>query len=74
MKINVQRTKEAYRPGTRIELIYMDGETRYSEGDTGTVTDVDDMGTIHMRWDKGGSLGLIPGQDIFRVITDDTAV
>ena len=74
MRINVEKIKETYKSGTRIELIYMDGESRYREGDRGTVTDVDDMGSIHMRWDRGGSLALIPGQDIFRVITDDAAV
>jgi hypothetical protein len=30
------------------------------------VDHVDDMGTIHMRWDCGRSLGLVPGEDSFR--------
>jgi len=33
------------------------------EGTKGTVTHVDDIGTIHMKWDNGRGLGLIPGED-----------
>lgn len=45
----------------------MNGE-RYYAGDTGTVVHIDDLGTLHMCWDKGGSLGVIPGEDSYHVI------
>jgi Domain of unknown function (DUF4314) len=32
---------------------------------------VDDLGTIHVKWDNGSTLGLVPGQDSFRVVVDD---
>ena len=32
-------------------------------GTRGTVEHVDDMGTIHMRWDNGRGLGIVPGED-----------
>lgn len=38
-------------------------------GSRGTVHCVDDMSTIHMRWDNGSSLGLVPGEDSFRKLT-----
>jgi hypothetical protein len=38
-------------------------------GSKGTVIAVDDIGTIHMRWDNGRGLGLIPGEDHFKVIS-----
>lgn len=34
----------------------------------GTVTAVDDMGTVHCVFDNGRRLGLIPGEDVFRRI------
>lgn len=34
-------------------------------GTTGTVTYVDDMGQIGMKWDNGRRLSLIPGVDSF---------
>lgn len=38
-----------------------------SFGDTGTCIEVDDFGTLMMRWDNGRCLGLTPG-DRYEVI------
>lgn len=35
-----------------------------------TVDSVDDVGTLHMRWDNGRTLGIVPGEDQFRVIPE----
>ena len=32
---------------------------------------VDDMGSIHMHWDNGRTLALIPGEDSFRKLTPE---
>ena len=37
-------------------------------GSLGTVIIVDDMGTIHVKWDNGRSLGLVPGEDRFKIL------
>lgn len=37
-------------------------------GTLGTVELVDDIGTLHCRWDNGGSLGLIPGEDRYELL------
>lgn len=67
--MDVQRIKDKYTKGTRIRLIQMnDMYATLSSGLEGTVDYVDDVGTIHMRWDNGSSLGLIPGEDTFTVI------
>ena len=59
-----------YPPGTRLDLISMGKDPDpVPPGSRGTVDHVDDMGTIHMRWDSGRSLGLIPGEDSFRKLT-----
>ena len=60
--------KEMYPIGTRIELISMEDSQAVPSGTKGTVVCVDDMGTIHMKWDNGRTLGLIPNVDSFRKI------
>lgn len=68
----VQRLKELYPEGTRLELIGMDDPfSPVDPGTRGTVRYVDDMGTIHMNWDNGRTLGIIPGEDSFRKLTDE---
>lgn len=60
--------KEMYPSGTRIELISMEDAQAVPSGTKGTVVCVDDMGTIHMKWDNGRTLGLVPEEDSFRKI------
>ena len=63
------RYKEMYPKGTRIELISMeDPFAPIESGTQGTVEFVDDMGQIHMRWDNGRTLALIPDEDSFKKI------
>ena len=59
-----------YSPGTRVELVKMDDpyNTELSPGSKGTVISVDDIGTIHISWDCGSSLGVIYKEDICKVI------
>lgn len=65
----IQRMKDTYKPGTRIELDCMGDDPRpIAPGTKGTVRVVDDMGTVHCNFDNGRCLGLIPGEDVFHVI------
>lgn len=65
-----EQHREAYPPGTRLELIDMnDPYAPVPPGTRGTVEYVDDMGQIGMKWDNGRSLSLIPGEDSFRKLT-----
>ena len=53
-----------------LELIStMDDVQGVEKGTKGTVIGVDDIGTIHMKWDNGRGLGLIPGEDNFTVLS-----
>lgn len=53
----------------RIELISTsDPYTNLKPGDLGTVDFVDDMGTIHITWDNGSQLGLVPGEDQYKIV------
>lgn len=64
---NVGRIKAEYAPGTRVVLNEI--KDPYAQdmksGLAGTVAAVDDTGTVHVRWDTGRTLGLIPGVDSF---------
>ena len=65
----VQRIKDRYPPGTRIRLNSMsDPWSPVPEGTEGTVDMVDDIGQLHMKWDNGRTLALVPGEDLFSVI------
>ena len=65
---DVKTLRELYPAGTRIKLLKMDDIQAPPAGTEGTVTFIDDAGTIHMRWDTGSSLGLISGEDEFEVL------
>jgi hypothetical protein len=57
--------------GKRIELISTsDPYTNLRPGDLGTVDFVDDLGTIHITWDNGSQLGLVPGEDQYKIVED----
>ena len=68
-KETLEMLREKYPTGTRIELVHMDDPyTSLTTGDKGTVRCVDDMGTIHISWDCGSSLGAVYGEDIITKI------
>ena len=69
ISVNVlQRLREQYPKGTRVELIHMDDpyNTKLIPGSKGTVRFVDDIGTIHVQWDCDSSLGVVYGEDAFK--------
>lgn len=56
--------KQDPRVGKRVRLIYCaDTYARNPPGLEGEVTFIDDTGTLHVRWDNGSTLGLVPGVD-----------
>lgn len=62
--------KAAYPEGTRILLIKMGDDPRPIPPNTrGTVDFVDDMGTVHCKFDNGRNLGLAYGADRYRKLT-----
>jgi hypothetical protein len=55
--------------GKRVQLIYCrDPYTKLAPGSLGTVRLVDSVGTVHVQWDNGSTLGLVPDEDRFVVI------
>lgn len=65
----IEQIQQTYTPGTRIELQHMEDPQPVPDGIRGSVAYVDDAGTIHMKWDNGRTLGLVPGEDQFRKLT-----
>lgn len=65
----VKFLKAQYPTGTRIRLERMnDPYAPVPSGTMGTVDMVDDACTVHMIWDNGRSLGLVPGEDVFSIV------
>lgn len=54
--------------GDKIKCIAMDDEQAVPTGTYGTVYHIDDLGTIHVSWENGSGLGLIPGVDEFEIL------
>ena len=68
----INRIKNHYPAGTRIELISMnDPFAPVPSGMRGSVDYVDDAGQIHMKWDNGRTLAVLPGVDSFRKLTPE---
>ena len=58
--------KKHYPAGCRVELYRMeDPWSPVPAGTKGTVVCVDDAGQLHMQWDNGRTLALVPGTDSF---------
>lgn len=64
-----EEIRRRYQAGTRIELEYMD-ERDMPPGLKGIVDYVDDQGQLHMTWENGKSLALVPGVDDFRILPE----
>ena len=65
----VKFMQEQYPPGTRIRLNSMnDPYAPITPGTEGVVDVVDDDGQLHMKWDNGRTLALIPGEDSFTLL------
>lgn len=57
--------------GSRIKMIRMNDPCHPIEpGQCGTVEHIDDAGQLHMHWDNGRSLAIIPEVDKFVVLND----
>lgn len=61
-------TSKAGMAGMRVKLIYMEDLQAPAPGTEGTVRYVDDLGTLHVAWDTGSSLGLVPGVDTWKIL------
>ena len=68
--MSVEEIKKSFLEGMRIRLISISDMQTPPSGTLGTVRFVDDMGIVHMRWDTGSSLGLVPDLDEFEILQE----
>lgn len=62
--------RKDYSAGTRIELVQMDDVQAPPTGTRGTVTGVDDTGSLLVHWDNGSGLNVAYGVDKVRKVVD----
>ena len=69
----LRQLRENYTPGTRVALVQMDDTQAPPIGTQGTVTGVDDTGSLLVDWDNGSSLNVIWGVDAVRKVARENA-
>ena len=70
-KETVERIRNEYPVGSRVELVRMDDLQAPPIGTKGTVRGVDDIGSIMVAWDNGSGLSVAYGEDICRRCNHD---
>ncbi len=60
--------REKYPIGTIVKLISMNDVQSPHVGTIGEVTMIDDMGSIHVHWQNGSTLALIPDVDSWEIL------
>lgn len=65
--------KKIWPVGCGILLIHMlsDDPRSIPDNTRGIVEFIDDIGTIHCRFEGGRCLGVIPGVDIYRILSEE---
>ena len=72
-KETVEQIRRMYPAGTRVELLAMDDPQAPPVGTKGTMLDVDDTGSLLMKWDNGSGLNVVWQQDRVRKVGDPDA-
>ena len=61
------------KEGMRVMMVNMpDDPNPVAPGTKGTIKVIDDMGIIHVKWDDGRMLGVIPGVDRYELIKEES--
>jgi hypothetical protein len=66
----IERIKNQYPTGARVELVFMDDPQAPPIGTLGTVKYVDDLGDIGVAWDNGSNLNIVYDIDCCKVVED----
>lgn len=66
----VEKVRDEYPAGTRVELVHMDDFQAPPVGTKGTVRGVDDTASIMVNWDNGSNLHVIYGEDSCKKLSE----
>ena len=69
----LERLREIYPAGTRVELVEMDDPQAPPTSTCGTVIGIDDTGSLLVNWDNGSGLNVIWGVDVARKVATGDA-
>lgn len=69
-KRTLEQLQDEYPVSCRVELLQMDEATAPPIGTHGTVTGIDDIGSIMVDWDNGSGLNVLYGIDRVRKVVD----
>ena len=67
----IEVLKTQYPVDCAVELVHMDDSQAPPVGTRGKVLLVDDIGTIHVAWESGSTLGIVPGVDMIRRLNEE---
>lgn len=70
----VESIRKSYPVGCRIKLLKMNDIQAPPLGTKGTVTGVDDTGSLMVRWDNGSGLNVIYGEDEVSLLEEVTTI
>ncbi|MCM1226007.1 MAG: DUF4314 domain-containing protein [Clostridium sp.] len=68
-KEQINTLRQKYPTGTTVQLISMEDEQAPPVGTIGEVTFVDDIGSVHVKWQNGSSLAVIPNVDQVKILS-----
>ena len=66
----IENLRKRYPAGARVVLDQMEDPQAPPIGTMGTVKGVDDIGSIMVAWDNGGSLSVVYGEDSCHVVKE----
>ena len=68
-KEKIEKIREEYPVGSRIELVKMDDPQAPPIGTRGTVLGIDDIGSLLVKWDTGGRINVLLEEDECKKLT-----
>ena len=68
-KAALEARRVRYKKGCRVELVSMeDPYAKLMPGEQGTVIAVDDIGSVHIKWDSGSNVAALHNEDVIKLV------